>query len=429
MSGYHAKLSPSGAKRWAICTAAPREEAGLPNTGNDASRWGTACHLLSSTCLEQGREPASYLGQVVAFFDGSDETIVPATDYTLDGAVTNVPIDEEQVACATSYVDFVRNRRDVTGGELYVEQALPIGHITGEVGATGTGDAVILTPGTLEVIDLKGGMHQVDAYDVVVPADGDKPPVLEPNMQLAMYAGGALEEYGLFADFQTVRMTIVQPRLSHVSEFEMSVVDLLAFLEKIRAGAEETRTNPTHRPGPAQCHFCKAKATCPALQAHVLEDMPDLDAISTAKPDAATVGVIYEKRGLIAKYLEAVEEFVRNQLEAGRQVIGSKGPFKLVQGKLGARHWKNPAEVEETLRKKMRLPVEQAFNMTLISPADAEKLAASDAIGKRQWKTLQTMYEQKPNKPSVVPATDPRPALAASLDDMPILTDEVDFFS
>ena len=68
-----------------------------------------------------------------------------------------------------------------------------------------------------------------------------------------------------------------------------------------------------------------------------------------------------------------------------------------------------------------RLKVEEMYDLSLISPTSAEKLAKAKVIGPRQWPKLQQLITQSSGKPSVAPATDSRPALT--------LTPAVDEFS
>jgi hypothetical protein len=51
----------------------------------------------------------------------------------------------------------------------------------------------------------------------------------EQNEQLQLYALGALEQFSMLYDFDSVRLFIHQPRLNHVSEWALSVEELLAF--------------------------------------------------------------------------------------------------------------------------------------------------------------------------------------------------------
>lgn len=427
----HAERSASGSHRWWKCPASINAEKGLPNEGNDSARWGTANHEISQRCLKLGVTPDTYLGRVLRFavtvFGQRIEDRLDGEEMPKLAVVQHeVPIDADQIECSTSYVEFVREMVRATGGELLVEQPLPIGQITGEEGATGTGDAAILVYDQREIIiiDLKGGMDQVDAFHMV-PNESDlfgDSFVAEPNPQTAMYAGGALEMYGLLGEWDRVRMIIVQPRLRHVSEYAMSVDELRAFLAKLSAAAEEgRRPNPPYTPGIKQCKHCRAKPTCNAHQQWVLRDMPRLDVIADAKPELYSPGAIYEKKAVIVKFVEACEEFVRRELNAQRPVQGESGLLKLVKGRLGARFWKDPAQAERLLREQFRVPIEQAYNMSLISPTDAERLAKTEVLGKRQWAKLQPLYDQVPTKPSIVPASDPRPPLSATLlEGMPV---------
>lgn len=68
-----------------------------------------------------------------------------------------------------------------------------------------TADAIIITPTELQVHNLKFGRG------VKVTA--------ENNKQLQLYALGALEQFSVLQDFETVRMFIPQPRIGKESEW------------------------------------------------------------------------------------------------------------------------------------------------------------------------------------------------------------------
>ena len=81
----------------------------------------------------------------------------------------------------------------------------------------GTGDLVIVADGVIEVIDFKGGRGvRVDATR---------------NSQLMLYGLGALLEFDPLYDIRTVRMTIVQPRLSNTSTYEITAGELIRWAE------------------------------------------------------------------------------------------------------------------------------------------------------------------------------------------------------
>ncbi|WP_241234552.1 DUF2800 domain-containing protein, partial [Enterococcus faecalis] len=47
------------------------------------------------------------------------------------------------------------------------------------------------------------------------------------NPQLMLYALGAVDKYDIIYEFETVRMTIIQPRLDNISTFEIEKEELL----------------------------------------------------------------------------------------------------------------------------------------------------------------------------------------------------------
>lgn len=201
----HAKLSPSGAHRWMACPGSVVLEGDFPDTSSVYADEGTAAHTLASWCLE---------GKTNADIFKGEEIAVGERKFLVDDAMVDYVQD---------YVKLVREYAQ--DGTLLVEQRVPIGHLTGEEGATGTSDAVIIKGNELMVVDLKYGMGvKVDATN---------------NPQLQMYALGALEEFELLGDFEYVTMVIHQPRLNHVSEWWVPVAVLHEFAHQVRDAAAQ----------------------------------------------------------------------------------------------------------------------------------------------------------------------------------------------
>jgi hypothetical protein len=115
---------------------------------------------------------------------------------------------------------------------------------------------------------------------------------------------------------------------------------------------------------------------------------------------------------------------VESELFSGRPVPG----YKLVQGKKGNRKWSSESEAEAML-KGFKLKVEEMYDLKLVSPTTAEKLAKAGTIGPRQWPKLQGFITQSEGSPSVAPESDKRPALEIkpAVDDFENLEPQDDF--
>lgn len=378
----HAVLSPSSASRWMACPGSVARCDGLPDKSSEFADEGTAAHELASRCLTSGTDAAAHIGEVI------------------QGGERSFTVDLDMATSVQLYVQYVRDVVASTGGQLLVEQRLPIGQLTGEADAHGTSDAVVIADTELIVIDLKYGRG--------VPVDA------EHNEQLQIYALAALHQFAPLGDFRTVRVAIHQPRLGPPSEWAQPVGDLVAFGERVREAADRTRLlGAPLVAGESQCRWCKAKATCPALVARVEQEVgADFDVIAGGTPLVAPIGADRLGRALAAAdliegWLKAVRAEVESLLLAGAPVPG----WKLVMGKKGNRQWTSKEEAEKAL-KAMRIKHDQMYDYTVISPTSAEKLAKAEVIGPRQWPKVQALITQSEGKPSVAPESDKRPALA-----------------
>lgn len=414
----HAELSPSGASTWMLCPASRQAQRSFPNTSSHYARWGTAAHEIAERALREGRNAEDYVGEIVRV-EGYD-----------------IPVEMDMAECVNDYVAEVNAMIDVELGDtLWVEQKVPLQHITGEEGATGTADAIGLSADgkRLIVIDLKTGQG------VRVKAEGNK--------QGRLYAGGALKKFeAFFDDVEEVLIAIVQPRVPDGTTSELlTVKGLRDWLEdaSIAAGMTEL-PDPPYNPGDDQCRWCRAKGVCPGLKAQVIEavtgfDPSVFDAIDGTEPKKLAATVLppsdmssdklaesYRSLALIEAWATGVRAEAERRLLDDQPVPG----LKLVEGQRGNRKWIDEKQVLAELTRRGRLKKSEALETKLISPATAEKLLKPHpAI----WSKIAPLYSQAPGKPSVVPESDPRPEYIISstpksfeglgVDDTPALPD------
>ncbi|WP_186239340.1 DUF2800 domain-containing protein [Burkholderia gladioli] len=423
----HALLSPSSAYTWIECAASTAAQIGQPDESSEYADEGTAAHELAKWCLERRRYADEFLGKIIPV-----GTVVIARDEQTGELITEprrvFEVDEEMAAYVNSYVTEVHDRESMlkmAGAQvqLLVEQRLSIEHITGEADARGTSDCVIIAiwpdgRAELEVRDLKYGRG------VEVSA--------ERNYQAMVYAHAALYEHGEFADFQRVNIVIHQPRIKDApSEWATTPAELDAWVDEtarpaaqramLYVDSESPLVLSDFNPGEKQCKFCKAKAVCPALAAHVEATIgEDFDTVvdsltrgadaGAADPrnvdmlDNERLGLIYGSLDLIDSWMKAVRGRIEHELLQAHPVPG----VKLVAGRRGARAWNDP-EAAEALLKSMRLKQDQMYNFKLISPTQADKLLRQDSP--RRWKKIEAQIVQREGRPSVAPDSDSRPAL------------------
>jgi hypothetical protein len=371
------------------CAGSVALEKDEPNTSSDFADEGTDAHELAAMVLtDTAHQAFAYEGRVLS--KGFTAT-------------------KEMCEYVQKYVDTVLQYAE--GNTLLGEQRVPISQVTGEDGAAGTSDAVIITADgeELQVHDLKYGLG-VEVY-------------AEENEQLMLYALGSLIEFGMMGDFKRVRMVIHQPRRQHLSEWDCTVDDLLAFAERVQEsaglamgllkGGSLAQIQQFSQPGEKQCKFCRAKATCPALARKVQDDLGNEfdDIIEAGRVESPVEGAPAEALSIHMQAVDLIEDWCRGvraavhaELLAGGEVPG----YKLVQGRQGNREWTSEEEAEAAM-KAMRLKLDQMYKMSIISPTDAEKLLAKDSP--RRWTTLQKLISRAEGKPSVAPVSDKRPAI------------------
>ena len=370
----HAKLSASGAHRWMACPGSVAAEDGLPDRTSSFAEEGTRAHEVMEQALMNQR---------------------PCSDFTTDN---------EMAEYVQIYVDYVEATRAKLGKPtwMFVERRVDFSEWV--PGGFGTADTIIVSDEVIHIVDQKYGKG-VQVY-------------AENNPQAQLYALGAYAELNFMTDIKVVRISIVQPRLDHISEWEISITDLLKFGETVREAALDT-ANPNAKrvPGEKQCRFCKAKATCPALYKLTEQTlMADFEQLDEAPPanrlTDEQMRVVLENKTLVEAWLVSVENLAKERLASGASFSG----FKLVEGR-SVRKWTNEDAVIDKLEYFM--PSEDIYTRKLISPAQAEKL-----LGKKNKGAIEDLIEKPKGAPTLAKDSDPRPAITAAILDFDALDDE-----
>lgn len=435
----HARKGPSGADTWAVCYGAPAMQDGEENKSSVYARWGTCAHEVAGMILQTAIKDNK--------FDPENAESYVGRVFQIEGF--DVEFDMEMAECVNDYVAHVESFWE-PGDILIAEQAVPIDHITGETGATGTSDCIIIKPAKHEIIaiDLKGGKGvEVDAFR---------------NRQAAMYSDGAIVEHDMFyGPFDWVTSVIIQPRLFNVSEYRVSRKEHDAFIDEIRVAAQISVEADTAAllcdpltdegwigafltPGEKQCRFCNAKHKCPALLGVVSDNLkataPRADEFpDMSLPKQAANAVDKERIGelpddglgkamaatdLIEQWIKAIRAEVERRLFDGKEVAG----YYLGVGKKGNRKWSDPAKAEAEM-KRSKVKADDMYEKSLISFPVAEKRFKDTP---RVWSKLAPLMDQADGKPSVCRVGDKNEPykIGVEPDDFPDLdASDVDPFS
>lgn len=143
---------------------------------------------------------------------------------------------------------------------------------------------------------------------------------------------GALNLYGYLYDVKTVKMAIVQPRLDSISEWEMSVDELLSWAENtLRPIAQLAAKGEGEFKAGSHCRFCKLRATCRKRAELMIETAKHEFKEPAELTDDEIAGVLTIAADL-SKWAEDVFAYAQAKAIKGKHWRG----FKVVEGRSNA---------------------------------------------------------------------------------------------
>lgn len=383
------KLSPSAWEIWSNCTAQPlavaaEKASGVlpPDTSSPYADEGIAAHEVFATSVLLGVSPREFVG----------------TEMSISGLNRGWLVDEEMGEELDKAFEYVRDHVP-PAAPMWVEQKVEIGKAL--PGSTGILDLSALVGKTLHVFDLKYGKG-IPVY-------------AKDNGQISLYALGAFDNLldiegriGL----EEVVVHIVQPRLNNFSNHRMSKGDLERFRLRVR-NTYVTVTDPEKaefKPG-EHCRFCPRLPYCTNLRETIYRMVFEVEPTSfhdLKSPERMTseeLATMYPLLDFISAWTSNVRKYMEAQALRGTEYPG----LKVVEGRKGARAWKDESIAIETLVEK-GVTEEKLYKKTLISPAQAETV-----IGRKNFGPFREIIVQTEGKPTLVPVEDPRPTMVETL--------------
>jgi hypothetical protein len=374
--GKHAILSPSSASRWLVCSKSARLEEQFPDTDSDVAKEGTLAHKLAEIML------AHKLNMI------SDKEFSDAF-REIHG---NVFYDEAMFDYCSDYAAFVIDRfekakQHTSDATILLESEVDLRSYIEE--GFGTIDNQIIADGVLEITDLK--------YGKGVPVSA------ENNKQMMVYALGALEAHDFLYSIKEVRMTIYQPRIDNITEWQVPVGYLKEWGDKELKplAAKAFAGDGEFIPG-EHCRFCRARATCRANgEKHMELAASEFAGIQPDLLSEETITEILGKADVIKNWLTAVEDYALKQAVTGKKWPG----FKLVEGRSN-RVYADEKKVA-TAVKKLGFKQDQIYTKKLLGIGAMEKL-----IGKTVFtEKLNGLVVKPEGKPTLIFESDKRPEL------------------
>ena len=371
----HALLSASSSNRWLACPPSAVANEAYPNQETTFAHEGTLAHEVAEAIAS-----AKINGLL----------------WHLDNVVSR-GITKEMIECAEEYADYIEEQKKSNNATVLLEVRVDFSPWVPD--GFGTCDCLIIQDDTMTIIDYKYGQG--------VPVSATN------NPQLRLYALGAMNDYGFLLGVKKIEMHIYQPRLNNIQADSLTVEELMEWAEKtVKPTAEKAiQGKGKYNPG-EHCRFCQHGGKCRALT-RLCTEYVDTHGLKVSLPVLAPheVADVLRMEPLITLWLKKVKEQALTTLMSGEELPG----YKLVEGKLGNRKWRDERTVLNILNGAGYEDAE-ITETKVLSPSQMDK-----AIGKKKVaELLDEQIDRAPGAPTIAPITDKRPAydrLAEAQDD------------
>lgn len=374
MPEAHARLSASGSKKWLNCPGSIRLEENIIDSGSEYAAEGTTAHTLGELKIRLALK----------------EITRPAYHKK----IAQLEINDEMQEYTDGYRDYVLERYGAMVAEcgadnlLMIEERIDLTDYVPE--GFGTGDAVLVGSGLLEIVDLKYGKG------VKVAA--------EENTQLMLYALGALIAWDWLYNIERVRLHIYQPRIDNVDMWECSADKLRKWGEWVKERAALALEEDAPCCAGKYCDegFCKARAICRAYTEEK-QRLAYLDFKRPAELDEDEIAEVLDQADALAKWAKAVSDYALDQaLNHGVRYPG----FKLVEGRSNRTYTDENAVIAKLLTD-TAYHEKDILTRKLKGITEMEKL-----LGKKKFDAVLGDLVVKPQgKPVLVHIEDKRPEI------------------
>lgn len=368
----HALLSPSAAHRWLNCPPSARLEETFPDNESEAAAEGTLAHSWAEVTLKY------FLQKLTdAEFHKTLETLKKSKFYS------NGLEDYVSVYVDTVIDKFHKARSVDAGAALYLEQKFNLQAFVPN--SYGYADAVILSNGTMEIVDLK--------YGAGVPVKAKN------NPQLRLYALGAYLELSFLYKINAVTVTIVQPRNGGISSETLTIEELLNWAEQVKPIAQLAFKGEGEFKAGEHCKFCRAANQCKTLADYyypfVKEDFDNPNLLT----DDELSNIVIRSEDII-KWLNNVKAYVLKEALNGKHWKG----LKIVEGR-------SVRKISDENKAAKILKANGGTDEQIWKPKELFGFIALEKnFGKKniaEW--LQDVIQKPAGAPTLVLETDPRP--------------------